>query len=224
MAEIFRKDLVIDLDDPDTIQQAIDFVNKLKDAIPEAISRMVKSLCESGVTIARQKIDELCISPTGQLSQSVRFEMEDGGKAIGYVVAGYPFDHYSENDAYNDVSYAVFVEFGYGTANYYDTSGRLVREQSRIDMRKEDGMIPKSGRHKDHPLGKYRDSETYDVLTAGDGTKFMGWKYQDRRTGTWHTSYGQNPKPFMYKTLMELTRKAEMDTGSRMGMYLYNKL
>ena len=227
MGEIFRKDFIIDLDNPDTIQHAIDTITALSEAIPEALTRMVKSLCESGVVIARQKIDELCVSPSGQLAQSVRFEMEGGGKAVGYVIAGYPFDHYSENDKYSDVSYAVFVEFGYGTANYYDTSGKLVVEESRIEHRKETGIKPESGRYREHrsaPSGYYRSNETYGILKGNDGQYYYGWKYQDRRTGKWYTSHGQNPKPFMYKTLQELAKKAEMDAGTKMGMYIYNKL
>ena len=230
MGEVFRKDLIIDLDDPKTIQAAIDAVNTLKEAIPEAINRMVKSLCEAGVTIARQNIADLCVSPTGDLAQSVRFEIEDGGttkQAVGYVVAGYPYDHYSDNDKYSDVSYAVFVEFGYGTANYYDTSGKLVVEQSRIDVRKEYGDKPDSGRWKEHkkaPDKYYRSAETYGFLKGADGRYYYGWKYRNMKDGKWYTSHGQNPKPFMYKTLLELTRRAEADTGTKMGFYIYSKL
>lgn len=227
MGEIFRKDIIIDFDEPESIQRAIDIFTTLKDAIPEVLTRMVASLVESGVGIARQKIDELCVSPTGQLAQSVRFEMEGGGKAVGYVIAGYPFDHYSENEKYSDVSYAVFVEFGYGTANYYDTDNKLVVEESRIEHRKEVGIKPESGRwreHKSAPSGYYRSNETYGILKGNDGKYYYGWKYQDRRSGKWFTSHGQNPKPFMYKTLLELAKKAEEDTGSKMGLYIYNKL
>ena len=226
MGEVFRKEFTISLDDPASIQAAINAINTLKEKIPIALDRICNYLVQKGVTIAQQKLSELCVSGSGDLYQSIRFERSEGGKGIAYVVAGYPDDHMSDNERYTNISYAVFVEYGYGTANYYDTTGSLVDTQSRIDRRKELGEKPSSGRHLDHPSGnhRYRDAETYGILKGDDGQRYFGWKYMDRKTGEWHTSHGQNPKPFMYKTLMELSALAERDAGGRMMLYMAGTL
>lgn len=226
MSELFRKDIVIDLNDPKTIDDAIDAVNKLRNEIPKALDRICKFLCEKGVKIARQKLGEFGISEGGDLYNSIRFELEGGGKGIGYVIAGRPDDHMSDNPKWTKYSYAVFVEYGFGTVNYYDTAGQLVTTQSRIDRRKEIGESPTSGRGRDHPSGnyRYRDAEDYKVIKGSDGTEFFGWKYFDRKENRWRVSYGQNPKPFMYRTLLELTSIAERDVGGRLALYLYSSL
>lgn len=226
MGEIFRKEIKISLDDPASIQRAIDTINKLAEGIPKAMDGFCNYLVKKGVTIAKQQINALCSTPSGDLARSVRFELSDGGKGIAYVVAGYPFDHYSDNPKYDNVSYAVFVEFGYGTGSYYDTSGALVTEQKRIDRFIEEGEEPKYGRSEEHPSGngRYRDADTYGVITSGTGEKFLGWKYYNRKTGQWSVSYGQNPKPFMYNTLLELARMAEQDAGTRLGLYMAGSL
>ena len=226
MGEIFRKDLKISLDDPASIDRAIDAITRVAEGLPRAMDDLCNVLVKKGVTIAQQKLNELCVSQNGDLYNSIRFELSDGGKGVAYVVAGYPFDHYSGNPKYDDISYAVFVEFGYGTGSYYDTTGALVTEQRRIDTRKEHGMKPKYGRSKDHPTGRYRsrDAEEYNVLTSGTGEKFLGWKYFNRKTGKWSVSYGQNPKPFMYKTLLELANIAERECGTKLGLFLYKEI
>lgn len=226
MGEIFRKEIKISLDDPASIDRAIEAIDKIAKGLPKAMDGLCNFLVKKGVTIARQKLNELCVSPSGALYDSIRFELSDGGKGVAYVVAGYPFDHYSDNPKYEDVSYAVFVEFGYGTGSYYDTSGALVTEQRRIDRRKEDGEKPKYGRSVDHPSGRYRyrNAETYNVIKSSTGEKFLGWKYFNRKTGKWSVSYGQNPKPFMYRTLLELANIAEQDCGARLGLYMAGSL
>lgn len=222
MAEIFRKDITISLDDPAAIDKAIEVVNNLKDAIPDVMTRLCNYLAKEGKKIAQQKLQELGAIESGDLYNSIRFELSDGGKGIAYVVAGYPFDHYSDNDKYVDVSYAVFVEFGYGTGSYYDTSDTLVTTQSRIDRRKAFGEKPRYGRSEAHPSGngRYRDAEEYGIIKSATGDEVLGWKYMDRKTGEWHTSYGQNPKPFMYNTLLALQNMAEQDLGGRLQLYL----
>lgn len=222
MGEIFRKELKISLDDPASIDRAIEAINKIAEGLPKAMDGLCNYLVKKGVTIAQRKLNELCVSQSGDLYNSIRFELSDGGKGIAYVVAGYPFDHYSDNPKYENVSYAVFVEFGYGTGSYYDTSGTLVTEQSRIDRYKEHEIDPKYGRSKEHPSGRYRyrDADEYNVLTSGTGEEFLGWKYFNRKTGKWSVSYGQNPKPFMYKTLIELMNVAEKECGARLGLYM----
>lgn len=226
MAEAFRKELTISLDDPASIQKAIDAINTLKEKIPKALDALCNSLARQGVKIAQQKLSELCVTGNGDLYRSIRVETSEGGKGIAYVVAGYPDDHMSDNERYTNISYAVFVEYGYGTANYYDTTGSLVDEQRRIDTRKEFGEKPRSGRYREHPADnyRYRDAETYGIITGNDGERYFGWKYMDRKTGQWHTSHGQNPKPFMYKTLMELSALAEKDAGGRMMLYMAGSL
>ncbi len=229
MGEIFRKDLTISLDDPASIDRAIDAINKIAEGLPKAMDALCNYLARKGVSIAQQKLNELCVSKSGDLYDSIRFELSDGGNGIAYVVAGYPFDHYSDNDKYSDVSYAVFVEFGYGTGSYYDTSDTLVTEQRRIDTRKEEGEKPRYGRSKEHPSSgygtyTYRDAESYGTIKISNGDRVLGWKYMDRKTGKWHTSYGQNPKPFMYRTLLELSEIAEKDGGGRLGLYLAGSL
>lgn len=226
MGEVFRKEFRLSLDDPASFDAAIDAINRLAEGLPKAMDLLCNHFAKKGVTIAQKQLNSLCVSQNGDLYNSIRFELSDGGKGIAYVVAGYPFDHYSDNPKYENVSYAVFVEFGYGTGSYYDTAGALVTEQSRIDRRKEHGELPKYGRSKDHPSGnvRYRSAETYGVMTSVTGEKFLGWKYFNRKTGKWSVSYGQNPKPFMYNTLMELYNLAEQDGGGRLGFYLAGSL
>ena len=226
MGEIFRKDLKISLDDPASIDRAIDAINNIAKGLPKAMDSLCNFLVKKGVTIAQQQLNSLCVSKSGDLYDSIRFELSDGGKGIAYVVAGYPDDHMSDNPAYTRISYAVFVEFGYGTGSYYDTTNTLITEQRRIDTRVEFGHKPRYGRSQEHPSGRYRyrDAETYKAIKASTGEKFLGWKYLDRKTGKWSVSYGQNPKPFMYRTLLELADIAERDGGGRLGLYLAGSL
>lgn len=222
MAEVFRKELTISLDDPQSIQNAIDAINKLSESIPKVMTSLCNYLAKKGQTIAQQELKALGAFDSGDLYNSIRFELADGTNGVAYVVAGYPFDHYSDNPKYTDISYAVFVEFGYGTANYYDTTGSLVDMQRRIDKRIENGEIPDSGRYQTHKSGngRYRDAETYGKLKGADGRYFYGWKYFNRRTGKWSTSYGQNPKPFMYNTLQKLSKMAEQELGGRLALLM----
>lgn len=226
MGEMFRKEIKISLDDPASIDRAIEAINKIAEGLPKAMDALCNSLVKKGVDIARKKLNELCVSQNGDLYNSIRFELSDGGKGVAYVVAGYPFDHYSDNPQYENISYAVFVEFGYGTGSYYDTSGALVTEQRRIDTRKENGMKPKYGRSETHKSGnyRYRNAESYNVIHSSTGEKFLGWKYFNRKTGKWSVSYGQNPKPFMYNTLLELASIAERECGAKLGLYMAGSL
>ena len=218
MGEFVLKEISMTLD-PESIQNAIDQVNMLSKDLKDALDALVKHLLEKGVNIARLKLKRFLTGTqesSGNLATSIRVEMENGKAGVGYLCAGYPGDHESGNAKWENMSYAVFFEFGFGTGSYYykqNQGGRLIRNQESIDKNVAAGNIDASrtqGRTKEHPRmqGNYKDAEEYKIMSRPNEGEFFGWVYKDK-DGKFHVSKGQNPKPFMYNTLMFLTADAE---------------
>ena len=209
---------------PESIQHAINIVNELRSDLPKALDALCEYLLKQGVFIAKMKLlgytSRQGASARGDLYRSIRYEIEDGK---GYLLAGYPNDHGSDNPAWANISYAVFFEFGFGTSSNYDRGGRLLKSESSVDKHMEHGLIGKrTGRTKNHPTDRdvYRRMEDYSVRKdSEDSPEYFGWVYKNKKDGKFYVSRGQNPKPFMYETLLALTEKAEQDGGRIIGTY-----
>lgn len=209
--------------DPESIQRAVDEVVDFKSDFKHAMNLLCGYLLRNGVRIARQKLEGYGISDGSALSATIRFEVETGETFEGHVVAGYPGDHLSEDGKYSNVSYAVFVEYGFGTGNYYRRDGSRINSGKALrHLMKTGGIARASGRTKNHPsgLGRYRAASEFKMMSNKNRGEFRGWVYKDRVTGKFYTSEGQPPKPFMYNTYLELMAKAERDGGRLLGMYI----
>ena len=230
MGEIVLKEIKMTLD-PESIQNAIDEVTDLNLNLRYAMDCLCEWLLKQGVMIARMQLRGYLGKhgkpSKGNLYRSIRYEMANGKSGEGYLMAGYPGDHQSDNPQYANVSYAVFFEFGFGTGSYYykqSQGGGLMKTQASIDRNLSVGNFDASrtrGRTKSHPSGKghYRDAEEYQIRQSNQG-EFFGWVYKNKMDGKFYISEGQPPKPFMYNTYMELLEKAQKDGPRIIAEYL----
>jgi len=212
MGEFVLKNITMTLD-PESIDAAIHEVNMLQWQIRDAMDSLVDYLLNKGVMIAKIKVTGYVKTQTGALRRSIHVEKADGTVGHGYIVAGTPGDlGYDGGDgAYGNISYAVFVEYGFGTGNYYFKNGKRM---TNLYAKKHKELVARSsGRTARHPSGtyKYRPAKMYGMMSKSDGTEFRGWVYKNRRDGKFYTSQGQPPKPFMWDTLQELAAEAEKD-------------
>lgn len=221
MAEFVLKDITMTLD-PDSIQRAIEEVSKLNTQIKDAMDALVDYLLNQGIMIAKLQVTTYGLKHSGALRRSIHIEKADGEIGRGYIVAGTPGDtRYDGDGSYGNISYAVFVEFGFGTGNYYYKSGARMRNSY---ARKNPNLVASSsGRTSRHPSGKYtyRPAKMYGLMKTKTGTEFRGWVYKNRDDGKFYISQGQPPKPFMYNTLLELTDKAEKEGPRIVAQYIY---
>ena len=222
MGEFVLRNIEMTLD-PASIRNAINEITDFKSDFKHAMELLGRNLLRSGVRIARQKLEGYGISDGSALSATIRFEIEGGDSFVGHVVAGYPGDHLADDGKYSNVSYAVFVEFGFGTGNYYRRdNSRINTAKALRHLAKTGGIARASGRTKNHPSGNgnYRSASEFKMMRNSVRGEFRGWIYKDRVTGKFYTSEGQPPKPFMYNTYLALMDKAEKDGGRLIGMYV----
>lgn len=227
MGEIIFKEIKMTLD-PESIQHAIDDVRNLNTDLQMALDALCESLLKDGVMIARLNLRSYFTkgdgANKGNLLRSIRYEMANGKSGEGYLMAGYPNDHMSDNPLYSNVSYAVFFEFGFGTSNHYRQDGSRINSSKAYNVLKSQGLVARSeGRTSDHPSkkGKYRPSKDYKMIENNNGGQFRGWVYKDRWTGKFYTVRGgQPPKPFMYNTLLDLMDKAQRNGANIIAEYL----
>ena len=224
MGEFVLKEIDIDLT-RESFNNAIEQVNNLKNNLVGALDALVKELLEKGKEVAEfqlsmyQSVKNADLR-TGDLIGSIRVEMANGTSSEGYILAGYP------GDSNGEYSYAVYFEFGYGTADVYTEDGKLLRSEEQVEKASSRNMISKvSGRKKNHPSGRevYRDMEDYNIITMDSGHEYHGWVYKDKRSGKFYTAHSQNPKPFMYKTLMSMTEKAEKEGPQYIVNYIASR-
>jgi hypothetical protein len=212
MGEFVLKDISMTLD-PESVENALREVNSLQWQLRDAMDFLVDYLLNRGVMIAKVLLTSYVKTQSGALRRSIHVEKADGQVGSGYIVAGTPGDiGYDGGDgAYGDISYAVFVEFGFGTGNYYFSNGK--RMKNAFAKKNPGAVASSSGRTSKHPSGKYqyRPAKMYGMRTTSGGREFRGWVYKDRKTGKFYTSEGQPPKPFMWDTLMKLSDEAEKD-------------
>ena len=230
MGEIILKDISMTLD-PASIQRTIEDLQDFTVDLKYALDSLCEWLLKEGVTIARMNLRSYFAKGSGasrgNLIRSIRYEMANGKSGEGYLMAGYPNDHMSDNPQYSNVSYAVFFEFGFGTGNYYRKDGSRIESKKALKTLKAQGLVAHSeGRTSAHPSGKgqYRKASDFNIIANKDGGEFRGWVYKDRWTGKFYTVRGgQPPKPFMYNTLLDLEQKAQSDGGRIIAEYLPGK-
>ena len=226
MGQIVIKDITINLDEA-SVQRAIDEIRDFSYDLNYALDALCKYLLERGVIVARMRLRNYLSgkASNGNLAKSIRYELTNGKSGEGYLIAGYPGDTMYEG---SNVSYAVFFEFGFGPGNYYypkNQGGKLIKTQASIDRNLGAGNIDPSrtsGRTKEHESGKghYRNAEEFNVMNTPNMGEFFGWVYKDRDTGHFYVSHGQNPKPFMYETMLYLMTEAERESGRIIAEYI----
>ena len=223
MGEIVLKNIEMTLD-PESIDRAIEAVNNFKSDLQSALDELCKYLLNKGVNVARQKLNGYGIGDGSALSASIRTEMEDGSEFVGHIVAGYPGDHQSDNPKYADVSYAVFVEYGFGTANYYRRDGSRISTNKQLKILQQQHLVAKSvGRTSSHPTANketYRPASDFKLMSYKGMGEFRGWVYKSRKDGKFYVSAGQPPKPFMYNTYIDLMNTAEQRGALIIGMFI----
>lgn len=213
--------------DPSSIQAAIDEVRDLELNLKYALDALCEWLLKNGITIAKMNLRRyLSKSNSGErsglLTRSIRYEMENGTSGTGYLIAGYPGDHMSDNGQWANYSYAVFFEFGFGTGSYYRKNGELIRSERYLSEYKSKGDVAHAtGRTERHPTNPdvYRKMMDSKVLNL-NGEEFFGWVYKDGKTGKFYVSKGQNPKPFMYETMLYLEKQAQEEGGRKLQQFI----
>lgn len=220
MGEFIIKQIDMTLD-PSSIQRAIDQINELKGLEP-AMNKLCEAVLQEGRKVAMMNLIKYGMSARN-LRKSLRVEMNSGKANTGYLEAGYPGDHGSELAEYANVSYAVFIEYGFGTSSNYLSGHRLIKSQRYLNYYKQYGGIEETtGRTKTHPSGRNgpKDLEEYSTMKLPNKGEFFGWVYKSRKDGKFYISRGQEPKPFMYDTLQELADYAERHGGELIAQYI----
>lgn len=228
MGEIVLREINMTLD-PASIRKAIRDVEGITLDLKYALDALCKQMLEDGVQIARMQLRGYLSSSFGKaakgnLFRSIRYEMADGSSGEGYLLAGYPGDHMSDDPRYANISYAVFFEFGFGTSNHYRSDGSRINSTKALKILKAQWLVARSeGRISDHPSGngQYRKAKEFRMYENKEGGQFRGWVYKDRWTGKFYTvKGGQPPKPFMYKTMLDLAERAEREGGRIIAEYM----
>ena len=228
MGEFTLKRITMTLD-PQSIQNAIDEIKELDLNLKYALDALCEWLLKDGVMIAKMNLRSYFTKGSGAgnrsglLSRSIRYEMANGKSGRGYLIAGYPGDHMSDNPAWANYSYAVFFEFGFGTSSNYLEDNTLLTTENQIHDAYNAGKISRStGRTRRHPSDRdvYRRTKDFKIRESSSGTKFFGWVYKDAETGKFYVSQGQNPKPFMYQTMLDLAKRAEEEGGKKLQQFI----
>ena len=152
MGSFVLKDIQMTLD-PDSIQRAIEEVSLLNSKFKDAMDALVEYLLREGVTIAKLMVTSYGLKKSGDLRRSIHVEKADGQQGIGYIVAGTPGDtQYGGDGRFGNISYAVFVEFGFGPGNFYYKTGTRISNKKYL---KKELIDPSrsTGRTADHPSG-----------------------------------------------------------------------
>ena len=195
--------------DPESIQNAIDEVRLLQTGIKDALDSLCEYLLERGQTIARVNLMHFGAMHTGGLYNSIKYGAFDRAKGVGVLTAGEGLyaGGISGGEAglyasYPLMSYAVFVEFGYGV----------------------------DGKNARHPLAKkqrYKYNVNKNTITVRDRSQpgqvykqVPGWNYFNERDNRFYFTTGQPPKPFMYNTLLDLIDVAEREGGQILAQYI----
>lgn len=213
MGEIVLKDIQMTLD-PSSIDDAIRQIEDLQGNLKNALDALRDYLLKDGITIARLNLRRYGFrgkSSGSPLAQSIRVETADGKTGEGYLVAGYPGDHGYDGPGYENISYAVFIEFGFG-------AGAVTRSKKTGKVKAAHGTMA-------HHIATEKAGYKYGVNgfkkgTTPKGQTFRGWVYKNRKNDHFYVSQGQPPKPFMYDTLLDLADKADKDGGRIIAEYI----
>jgi len=193
MSVINLMDLEINIDDPASISDAIMKVNLLRVSIKRMLDGMCEALLKEGVKIARIQLMRYGIGK-GPLYNTIKEIAYDRATGIGYITAGEGLIAGNTTPGYPLMSYAIFVEEGFGSAKTQKAKSTSTW-QPTLKL----------------PASKKQDASP----SANDG-----WVYLKEKDDHFYTSHGQPPKPFMYNTLMDLWAKAGQDASKYVIEYI----
>ena len=213
MGQIILKRINMTLE-PESIENAIAEVEHLKTDIKEALDAVCRYFLERGVTVARINLMHYGAMRTGALYRSIKHGAFDSNTGIGYITAGEGLiAGNTMGDSYSLMSYAVFIEFGFG-GNYkiIDEDGSA-RSNTEIGRRGLSHVLTKKVGYKTN-INKQKISTNHGKSTR------PGWVYFNERENHFYFSTGQPPKPFMYNTLCDLAEEASKDGGRILAQYI----
>lgn len=181
--------------DPGSIQRAIDMVNDIKERLGTGLSELARMLTEDlGKNVARMYIGQFPAIDSGALHDSITGEYVDANHT-GTISTG--------------VEYAVLVEYGTGIVG----AGNPHPGIGDPDWQNVNGVS----------IGN-KTYSSYDQEGHGEA----GWWYPSERG--WYQpkdggprmawTKGMPSRPFMYYTLRELERHAEMEGGRFIAQYV----
>lgn len=206
MSEFILKNIEITLD-PSSIDKAIETVEKLKSDLGSALKRICETLAEQGVEFARANIVVLGAVTTGALMNSVAYHREG---EVWYVTAGDKSTEIESREGYSVTNYAVFVEYGTGLVSARDMHPTYIVK---------DNSARTFGNQRMH----YNLNKHYFLSQKNHGAK--GWVYKtgvpgDKSSGHFYTTAGRPARPFMYNTMKDLQREAELNGGRLIAQYI----
>ena len=194
MGQIVLKNITFTLDD-DSIQKAIDTVEKLKEKLADGLSELARKMTEEyGVRTAKMYIAEFSAIDSGTLQGSINGQ---------YVKS----DHAGR--IFTDVEYAVLVEYGTGIVgaqaphpgigdpNWNGVSSTTVGEKTYSSYDQEGHGY--SGWWYPSEKGWYRPK---------DGGPLMAW------------TKGMPSRPYMYTTMLDIELEAEREGARIIAEYI----
>lgn len=203
MSEIVLKNIQMTLD-PASIEKAIREVELLRGSLKPALDAFCDWLASYGEEVAVANIVQLGAVSTGALMNSVKSGREGD---VWFVSAGDENTEIETRDGYSITNYALFVEYG-------------------------TGMIKASEIHPSYRLNKmaeeYNRKRNYNINkhTPRNGKfEVNGWVFKtgeagNKDSGHFYTTQGQPARPFMYNTLLDLRREAELVGGKMVAQYI----
>ena len=187
MGRIVLKRITMTLDE-DSIQAAIDQVKLVKSGLANALSKLAKTLTETGIDVAKMNIASM-----GAVSSSGLFNSIDG----------YYNPKTHRGVIYSSAPYAILVEYGTG----------IVGENSpHPGITDSDWMDPESTSIGGHTYSDYDQNEHGDAgwwypSPEGWYTPKTGLTNEEGWPLAW--TRGMPSRPFMYDTFRELEALAE---------------
>lgn len=181
--------------DSESIERAIKEVTLLQ----VTVKRMLDSLCDyllkEGVSVAKIQLARFGVDD-GPLMNSIKQVAYDRQKGVGYITAGEGLIAGNTTNGYPLMSYAIFVEEGFGKPKNQKKTSTAVWKPTLN-------------------LGKY----SKQITAPADDSK-DSWVYLNEKDDHFYVSHGQPPKPFMYNTLLDLQFKARAQSASFIATYL----
>ena len=183
MSSVVVKRIKLELN-TESIDAAIASLNTFQEELSAKKMELIEALAKDGAEIAKQKIGEEGAVYTGDLQNSIRYEVNAKDRK-GSVLAG------------EGLGYAPYVEYGTGVVGAGSPHPGIVSGESQPPV-----MTHTTAQGETHVYGGY-DSQ---------GHGGHGWNYYGRDEH-YHWTAGYKSRPFMYNTLRELEKIAPDKAG-----------
>lgn len=178
--------------DTRSIQQMIDRLEEEKKKVEVDFEKTMRKIVDYGVWLAKQNLDFYVDPSSSMHSGRMREGIVGEVKVLKTKIKG---------KIKSTAKYSQFIEHGFGQGY-------------------EGGTLEASNLTSQDYLGKIGAS--FGIEGYSQYSQRHGWVYYDEYLGEFFVSYGQDPKPFMYKTYKEL--KEKYDSGGSMPSSMYVSL